>query len=71
MKMDRRNFIKKMGRNVIVGGVVIGGSYLLFKPETGVACNFEFICKDCRQLKSCTIDEAVVFKQETDTKIKE
>lgn len=68
--MDRRRFIKKLGRNMIAGGLLVGGTYLLLKPNTGIACNFDFICKDCRQLKSCTIDEAVVFKQKTEPKIK-
>lgn len=56
---------------MIAGGLLVGGTYLLLKPNTGIACNFDFICKDCRQLKSCTIDEAVVFKQKTEPKIKE
>lgn len=67
--MDRRDFIKKMSRNVIVGGVLAGSAYLLLKPDTGEACNFDFICRDCRQLKSCTIPEAETYKKESETKL--
>lgn len=62
MMIDRREFIRKAGRGLILGGVIAGGGYLLLRPKTGVACDFDFICRDCRQLKSCSLPEADDFK---------
>jgi len=61
--MDRRDFIKKISRNLVLGGVVATSSYLLLKPDTGEECNFDFICKNCRQLKQCSLPEADDFKK--------
>lgn len=60
--IDRRGFIKQLSRNLVLGGVIAGGAYLLLKPETGEECNFDFICRDCRQLKNCSLPEADDFK---------
>lgn len=65
--MDRRNFIKKISRNLVLGGVLATSGYLLLKPETGEECNFDFICKDCRQLKNCSLPEADDFKKKTES----
>lgn len=65
--IDRRVFIKKMGRNLIMGGMIAGGAYLLFKPETGEGCDFDFICRDCRQLKDCKLPEADQYKKNNKT----
>ncbi len=61
--IDRRAFIKKIGRSLIVGGVIAGSGYLLLKPKTGESCNFDFICKNCRQLNKCSLPEAEDFKK--------
>ena len=61
--MDRRDFIKKISRNLVLGGVLATSSYLLLKQDTGEECNFDFICKNCRQLKQCSLPEADDFKK--------
>ncbi len=61
--IDRRAFIKQMGRSIFVGGLIAGSGYLLLKPDTGRNCNFNFICRDCKQIKSCTLPEAEDYKK--------
>ena len=51
-----------------MGGVLATSGYLLLKPETGEECSFDFICKDCRQLKKCTLPEASDFKKNTESR---
>ncbi len=61
--MDRREFIKKAGRTLILGGIVAGSGYLLLKPESAEKCDLDFICKKCKQNKICTLPEAEAFKK--------
>lgn len=65
--MDRRDFIKEISRNLVLVGVVATSGYLLLKPDTGEECNFDFICKNCRQLKNCSLPEADDFKKNTES----
>ena len=62
--IDRREFIKKAGRGLFLGGLLSGSAYLLLKPVTDEECNYSFVCKNCRQLKSCNLTEADDFRKE-------
>ena len=65
--MDRRDFIKKAGRGLIAGGIVAGGAYLLIKPVGEEKCELDFICKNCKQLKNCSLPEADDFKKKNES----
>ncbi len=62
---NRREFLKISARTILLGGLVFGSGYLMFKekpinPET---CNFDFACKNCKRLTSCNLPEAKTQKQ--------
>lgn len=58
----RRNFIKIAVRNSALAGIAIGSGYLIFKDQSEEACNFDFICKSCKELKKCKLPEAEEHK---------
>lgn len=58
----RRNFIKIAVRNSALAGIAIGSGYLIFKDQLEEACNFDFICKSCKELKKCKLPEAEEHK---------
>jgi hypothetical protein len=62
---NRRNFIKTLGRGVAFAGLAGITGYLTFRdnPAEGEACNFDFACKNCKRLSSCTLPEATEVKQ--------
>ena len=64
--MDRRAFIRKAGRGIVLGGIIAGSGYLLLKPGSEEKCNFDFICANCKQLKTCSLPEADDFKKGTE-----
>jgi hypothetical protein len=61
--LDRRNFIKSIFRNGLLLGLVATGSFLIFKEDNGEACNFDFICKNCKKSKSCALPEAEGYRK--------
>lgn len=66
MMMNRREFIRKAGRTFILGGIVAGSGYLLLKPQSGEQCDLDFICKNCKQNKTCTLPEAESFNKKNE-----
>ena len=66
--MKRRKFIKSMSRNLMAGAIIAGGGYLLLKEKSEEEPNFEFICKNCKQLSKCSLQEARDFKNKEQQK---
>jgi hypothetical protein len=62
---NRREFLKTSARTILLGGLVFGSGYLIFreKPGNADACNFDFACKNCKRLSSCNLPEAKTQKQ--------
>lgn len=58
----RRDFIKKSFRMAGMAVLVGGSGYLLLREESDEACDFEFVCKNCKKLKECKLPEAKTFK---------
>ncbi|MBI9034786.1 MAG: hypothetical protein JEZ03_09985 [Bacteroidales bacterium] len=66
--MDRRQFIKTGVRTVIAGGLLSLCGFLIFKKnDTEIICDFDFICRNCKQLKACKLPEAIHFRENTKT----
>jgi hypothetical protein len=62
--IDRREFITRFSRNSLFVILTLLGGYLVFKPKGKEICNFDFVCKSCRQNLSCTLDEALKYRKE-------
>ncbi len=61
---NRRKFISDLSRAAILTVLVSGSAYLVFREEENdEQCDFEFICQNCKKVKSCEIDEAQRYKQ--------
>jgi hypothetical protein len=56
--MERREFIKSIFRNIILTGILLFSGYLIFREKSENACEFDFICKNCKKLSSCDLPEA-------------
>ena len=65
--INRREFIRKTARGLALSGIIAGGAYLLLKPHTGEVCTLDFVCRDCKRLKACTLPEAETYKKEKET----
>jgi hypothetical protein len=62
---NRRNFIKTLGRGLALGSLTGITGYLALRdqPAAGEVCDFDFACKNCKRLSSCTLPEAEVAKE--------
>ncbi len=69
---NRREFLKTSARTVLLGGLVLGSGYLIFreKPGNAEACNFDFACKNCNRLSLCNLPEARTQLQTGSSKTK-
>jgi len=63
--INRRNFIKTLGRSAAFVSLAGLTGYLAFRdnPAGGEPCNFDFACKNCKRLSSCTLPEAKETKE--------
>jgi len=64
MKTNRREFIKAVSRNLLLGGMAGLSGYLVFRENRGgdAYCNFDFACKNCSRLQKCKLPEAANFR---------
>ncbi len=69
---NRREFLKTSARTILLGGLVLGSGYLIFKekPKNAEACNFDFACKNCKRLSACNLPEARTQLQTGSSKAK-
>jgi hypothetical protein len=56
--MDRRDFISRVLRNLILTGLLFISGFLLFRKESRESCDFDFVCKNCKKMPSCSLPEA-------------
>ena len=65
MIQDRREFIKTLSRGLIVSGLAVISGVLIFRDKNGKndQCNFDFVCKNCKKINSCTLPEASDYKK--------
>ena len=65
MAMDRRGFIKKIGRGFMLTGLLALSTYSLTKktdkPEE--ACSINPSCDNCHKLRSCDKSQANKFRK--------
>ena len=61
----RREFIKSLSRGLIFTGLISLSGYLILREkDINAKCDFDFICQNCKKLKSCAIPEAQEYRKE-------
>ena len=61
---DRRKFIKSVSQGIILTGLIGMSGVLIFrKGPNGAECDFEFVCKNCKNISSCKLPEAKDYKE--------
>ena len=63
--LNRRSFIEKLSRNIILLILASISGFLIFREGTDElqACDFDFICKNCKKKQNCTFPEAIEHKK--------
>jgi hypothetical protein len=62
--MDRRKFLSSVGRGTILSGLAAITGVLIFRDSKGNdQCTYDFVCKECKSLKSCVQPEAIILKR--------
>lgn len=59
----RKDFIIKIFRMATFTVLAGTSGYLLLRQQSDEACNFDFVCKDCKKLKECKLPEATDHKK--------
>jgi len=54
----RKDFILKIIRTATFASLAGVSGYLLLREPTDETCNFDFVCRDCKNLKECKLPEA-------------
>ena len=61
---DRRKFIKSVSQGIILSALLGMSGMLIFrKSPEGEECDFDFVCKNCKNLSSCKLPEANDYKE--------
>jgi hypothetical protein len=67
--MNRRKFLWSVGRGTILIGLAAITGVLIFRDSKGKdQCTYDFVCKECKSLKSCVQPEAIIFKRKEKSK---
>lgn len=61
--MDRRDFLRNVARVSILTGLGIVSGVLLFRDKDTENCDYDFVCGNCKRLKSCKLPESEKFKE--------
>jgi hypothetical protein len=63
--INRRAFIKDILRSLFIGSLLAGSGYLLFRgrQEGQKACYYDFLCRDCKKLASCSLPEGKYHRE--------
>ena len=59
----RKEFIIKTFRMATFTALAGVSGYLLLREQSDEACNFDFVCRNCKKLKECKLPEAVEQKK--------
>jgi hypothetical protein len=63
--MDRRKFIVNSGRYLLLTSLAAVGGISIFKRKDANAeeCRFDNFCKTCKEVKSCSLPQALEYKK--------
>ncbi|MCK4880274.1 MAG: hypothetical protein KAS82_06435 [Bacteroidales bacterium] len=64
--MNRRNFIEKTGRGILLGGLAMVTGVLVSRRQVvrDRQCSANFQCKNCRKLSKCQLAEAEMERKD-------
>lgn len=63
MDKSRRRFIRMAGQGLFLAGTLGVAVSVLTRNEGDGACDFDFICKNCRKKTDCSLPEARNFRE--------
>lgn len=63
--LNRREFLTKLIRNGSLLTLAAGSGYLLLREPSDEVCDFSFVCKNCKKVKSCTLPQADEYLKST------
>ena len=63
--MNRRDFFSSFARTIFLILLSAISGFFVFKNYNGAenTCQLDFVCKNCKKVKSCSLNEAVQFKK--------
>ncbi len=63
--LNRRDFLSGLIRNIILLFLTALSGILLFKQVDASAqtCDLDFVCRSCKKLKTCNLNEAKAYKK--------
>lgn len=66
---ERRHFIKQLARGILLTGLTGMGAALVLRERKGAgeACDYDFICKNCRKKSGCELPEARAHRAQATT----
>jgi len=64
--MNRRNFIDRAGRGVLLGGLAIVTGVLVARKQVAreTQCSADFQCQSCSKLSKCQLPEAETERED-------
>ncbi|MEN8121762.1 MAG: hypothetical protein ABFS35_15530 [Bacteroidota bacterium] len=64
--LNRRSFIEKLVRSFILVVLASVSGFLIFREDATdeEACDFDFVCKNCKKKQNCTLPQAIQYKKE-------
>ncbi len=64
--MNRRNFIEKSGRGILLGALAIVSGVLVSRRQVSLdtKCTANFQCRNCGKLSNCQLPEAEIERED-------
>ncbi len=62
---NRRDFIIKIFRTFSLLSLAAISGYLLFGRKTEEACDFSFVCRNCKKQDNCSLPEAQAYQEKS------
>jgi hypothetical protein len=64
--MNRRNFIDKAGRGLLLGGLAVVSGVLIARRQVSrdTQCSVDSQCKNCGKLSKCQLPEAEIQRKD-------
>lgn len=61
--MERKDFLKTVGRLLLLGGITASTGYLILNKKVSAACSVSPTCTICGEFQKCKLPQAIEVKQ--------